>query len=119
MSVDEVKAPETQPVDWEGRNVSTLALNVEREQDTTQFYKEAKLTLVWEYAGPTAAANLAKELAALADLVKAKGPRQVRAELVLKLPDMLSPEEVLEFLKGFDDLDTEKARLEGEAKRGD
>ncbi len=110
---------QVQEFSHEGRNVSTPALNVEREQDTTQCYEEAQLTLVWEYGGPTAAVNLTKELTALADLVKAKGPRQVRAELVLKLPGMLSPEEVLEFLKGFDDLDTEKARLEGEARRGD
>lgn len=117
VSVGEVEVPETQPVSWEGRNVSTPALNVEREQDTTQFYEEAKLVLVWEFGGPTAAANLAKELNALAELVKAKGPRQVRAELALKLPDMLSPEEVIEFLKGFDDQDTEKARLEGKVRR--
>jgi hypothetical protein len=117
VSVGEVREPETQPVDWEGRNVSTPALNVEREQDTTQFYEEAKLTLVWDYGGPSAAVNLAKELSALAELVKARGPRQVRAELALKLPDMLSPEEVLEFLKGFDDRDTEKARLEGKVRR--
>jgi len=117
VSVGEVEVPETQPVSWEGRNVSTPALNVEREQDTTQFYEEAQLTLVWDYGGPQAAGHLADELRALADLIKAKGPRQVRAELALKLPDMLSPEEVLEFLKGFDDRDTEKARLEGKARR--
>jgi hypothetical protein len=111
--------PQVQEFSHEGRNVSTPSLNVEREQDTTQFYEEAKLTLVWDYAGPTTAAKLAKELSALADLVKAKGPRHVWTELVLKLPDMLSPEEVLEFLKGFDDLDTEKARLEGKVRRGD
>ena len=70
-----------------------------------------------DYGGPQAASHLADELRALADLVKAKGPRQVRAELALKLPDMLSPEEVLEFLKGFDDRDTEKARLEGKVRR--
>jgi len=117
VSLGEVEGPETQPVSWEGRNVSTPALNVEREQDITQFYEEAKLTLVWEYGGPTAAANLARELSAMADLIKAKGSRHVRAELSLKLPDMLSPEEVLEFLKGFDDRDTEKARFEGKVRR--
>jgi hypothetical protein len=114
----ETAAPEAQSVSWEGRNVSIPALNVEREQDTTQFYEEAKLTLVLDYGGPQAAGHLAEELHALADLIKAKGPRQVRAELSLRLPDMLSPEEVLEFLKGFDDRDTEKARLEGKVRRG-
>jgi hypothetical protein len=102
----------------EGRNVATPALNVEREQAVTEFYQEARLTLVLDYGGPQAAGHLADELHALADLVKARGPRQVRAELVLQLPDMLSPKEVLEFLKGFDDRDTEKARLEGKVKRG-
>ncbi len=116
-SVGEAAAPETQPVDWDGRNVSTPALNVEREQDITQYFEEARLSLVWEYAGPTAADHLIKELQTLADLVKAKGPRQVRAEVTLKLPDMLSPEEVLEFLKGFDDLGTESARLAGDVRR--
>jgi hypothetical protein len=118
VSTGEVKGPETQTVSWEGRNVSTPALNVEREQDTTQFYEEAKLTLVLDYGGPQAAGHLADELRALADLIKAKGPRQVRTELSLRLPDMLSPEEVLKFLKGFDDRDTEKARLEGKVRRG-
>ncbi len=119
VAIDEPKEPESQPVSWEGRNVATPALNVEREQDVTQLFEEAKLTLMWDYGGPEATARLVKELEALTDLVKDKGSRQVRVELSLKLPDMLSPEEVLEFLKGFDDLDTEKARLEGKAKRGD
>ena len=112
-------APQVQEFSHEGRNVSTPALNVEREQDATKVYEEARLTLVLDYGGPQAASHLADELLALADLVKAKGPRRVRAELALKLPDMLSPEEVLEFLKGFDDRDTEKARLEGKVRRGD
>ena len=110
---------QVQEFSYEGRNVSKPALSVEREQDTTQFYEEAKLTLVLDYGGPQAAGRLADELQALADLVKAKRPRQVRAELALKLPDMLSPEEVLDFLRGFDDRDTEKARLEGRVRRGD
>ena len=113
------RAPQVQEFSHEGRNVSIPSLNVEREQDATKVYEEARLTLVLDYGGPQAAGHLADELQALADLVKAKGPRQVRAELTLKLPDMLSPEEVLEFLKGFDDRDTEKARLEGKVRRGD
>jgi len=110
--------PQAQGFSYEGRNVATPALSVEREQDVTEFYQEARLTLVLDYGGPQAAGHLADELHALADLVKARGPRQVRAELVLQLPDMRSPKEVLEFLKGFDDRDTEKARLEGKVKRG-
>jgi hypothetical protein len=112
-------SPQAQEFSYEGRNVAIPALNVEREQDATQVYEEARLTLVLDYGGPQAAGHLADELQALANLLKAKGPRQVRAELALKLPEMLSPEEVLKFLQGFDDRDTEKARLEGKVRRGD
>lgn len=108
---------QTQEFSYEGGNVATPAMNVEREQDTTQFYEDARLTLVLNYAGPQAASQLASELRALVDLIKTKESRQVRAELSLKLPDMSSPQEVLEFLKGFDDRVTEKARLDGKVRR--
>jgi hypothetical protein len=119
----EAKAKEVGPslqiqeFSYEGGNVATPAMNVEREQDTTQFYEEARLTLVLNYAGPQAASQLASELRALVELIETKEPRQVRAELSLKLPAMSSPQEVLEFLKGFDDRVTEKARLEGKVRR--
>jgi hypothetical protein len=106
-----------QEFSYEGGNVATPAMNVEREQDTTQFYEDARLTLVLNYAGPQAASQLASELRALAELIKIKESRQVQAELSLKLPDMSSPQEVLDFLKGFDDRVTEKARLEGKVRR--
>ena len=119
----EAKAKEVGPslqiqeFSYEGGNVAMPAMNVEREQDTTQFYEDARLTLVLNYAGPQAASQLASELRALAELIKTKESRQVRAELSLKLPAMSSPQEVLEFLKGFDDRVTEKARLEGKVRR--
>jgi len=106
-----------QEFSYEGRNVSTPALSVEREQDTTQFYEDARLTMVLNYEGPQAASQLASELHALVELIKTKESRQVRAELSLKLPAMSSPQEVLDFLKGFDDRVTEKARLEGKVRR--
>ncbi|MBM3300189.1 MAG: hypothetical protein FJY85_09560, partial [Deltaproteobacteria bacterium] len=106
-----------QEFSYEGGNVATPAMNVEREQDTTQFYEEARLTIMLNFSGPQAASQLTSELRALVELIETKEPRQVRAELSLKLPDMSSPQEVLEFLKGFDDRVTEKARLEGKVRR--
>jgi len=100
------------------RNVAGIDHQVERDFGASDVFEQVRLLLEFRTTGPQASRELASALRQLADLLEQKGSRDLKVALEAKLAEQLSLAEVRGFLKGLDDLNTERARLDWRVRRG-